>query len=271
MPCALTARRPNDLEPVHYRMALQVLRPTLPGGKAVESRGLGRTKRVFGVRMPRWLCKPTEHLCKPNGSPKRERKARRSVCILSLTKDNFRGIVYPQMGRSVARCPDGSWSASEVADRLQLSKERVKTILRALAHEEFGTGRGRFRCFMPHDVVTILVADRLISEGVRPSRVRDACRYLREKLRAIGPPLTQYTLFTDGRSVLVSTEDSETVVDVSAQGQLVFALTLHDIAIACERAGFLSPAQPRLARVEASVTLRWPTSEPPEALSGGAA
>ena len=164
------------------------------------------------------------------------------------------------MGRTPAQCAPGTWSAAEVTTRLGLSRERVNTVLRALADETFGTGRGRFRCFAARDIVTLLVADRLITEGVRPIRVKAACRYLRERLGAIGPPLTQYTLFTDGRSVLVGTDEPQALVDVSEQGQLVFALALHDIVVACERSGFLTQAQPRFAQVEASVRLRWPTA-----------
>src|SRR5437016_3299303 len=127
------------------------------------------------------------------------------------------------MGRQPAQCEDGTWSANQVADRLHIPIERIRTILRALNEADFGTGRGRYRCFAPADIVTILVADRLITEGVRPARVRDACRYLREQLRVTGPPLTGHTFFTDGRTVLVNTANPESVVDVANQGQLVFA------------------------------------------------
>lgn len=167
------------------------------------------------------------------------------------------------MGRRPAQCAEGTWSASEIAERLSIPRERIKGILRALSEGELGTGRGRFRCFAPRDVMTIVVADRLISEGVRPSRVREACRYLREELRAGRYPLTEYTLFTDGTTVLVRIGQPSTVIDVAAQGQLVFALALHDLAVVCERAGFLRPAQPRFAQVEAAVQLRWATAEPP--------
>ncbi|MBI4220814.1 MAG: hypothetical protein HY682_11765 [Chloroflexi bacterium] len=149
--------------------------------------------------------------------------------------------------------------------------ERIRTILRALSEADFGTGRGRFRCFTPADIVTILVADRMITEGVRPARVRDACRYLREKLRVTGPPLTGHTFFTDGTTVLVNTANPDAVVDVARQGQLVFAMALHDIAVVCEEGGFLPTPQPRLARVEARVTMRWPTATAPPMASGDVA
>lgn len=174
------------------------------------------------------------------------------------------------MGRPPARCGPGLWSANEVADRLEIPRERVKTILRALREAEFGTGRGRFRCFSPADIVTIVVADRLITEGVRAERIRNACRFLREQLRVTGPPLTGHTLFTDGTSVLVNSANPEAVIDVSGQGQLVFALALHDIVVVCERGGFLPTPQPRLARVEARVNLRWrPREAPPRAAGDG--
>jgi hypothetical protein len=137
-----------------------------------------------------------------------------------------------------------------------MNRTRLDHLLRyALRGERLGTGR--FRCFSAGDILSIAVADRLLKQGVRPSRIREACRYLRQNLPVGDAPLTRYTFFTDGRTVLVNTANPDVVIDVAGQGQLVFAMALQDVVLACERAQFLPQPQPRLAEVVASVTIRW--------------
>jgi len=162
------------------------------------------------------------------------------------------------MGRTRAACPDGSWPAEAVAKRLRIDRDRLKYLLRALRDEGFGTGR--FRCFSVEQILAIGVADRLMSQGVRPAKVRAACTYLRRHVQLGVVPLTAYTFFTDGRTVLVNTKDPAVVIDVAGQGQLVFAMALHDVVLACDRAQFLTIRQPRLKEIVASVKLRWRAS-----------
>jgi len=158
-------------------------------------------------------------------------------------------------------CGDGLWSAGQVTEGLGLPRTRLDHLLRnALRGERLGTGR--FRCFTVEEILTIAVADRLQGQGVRPGRIRAACRYLRDHLRVEGPPLSGYTFFTDGQTVLVNTVDPEVVIDVGGQGQLVFAMALQDIVLACERANFLRRPQTRYEEVVASVRLRWAASVP---------
>jgi len=158
--------------------------------------------------------------------------------------------------RAETICGDNSWSANQVAEGLGLSRTRLDHLLRhALRGERLGTGK--FRCFSSEDILTIAVADRLLGQGVRPARIRETCRYLRENVRVEGAPLTRFTFFTDGRTVLVNTADPDVVIDVGGQGQLVFAMALHDVVLACARARFLRDPQPRLDEVVASVRIRW--------------
>lgn len=118
------------------------------------------------------------------------------------------------MGRARASCPDGAWSGEAVAERLQIDRDRLKYVLRALRDEGFGTGK--FRCFSIEQILAIAVADRLMNQGVRPAKVREACRYLRENVNSAAP-LTAYTFFTDGHTVLVNTADPEVVMMLAAR------------------------------------------------------
>ena len=144
----------------------------------------------------------------------------------------------------------------QVAEGLGIPRTRLDHLLRyPLRGERLGTGK--FRCFTVEDILAIAVADRLLVQGVRPARIREACRFLRENLRIEGVPLARFTFFTDGRTVLVDTADPEVVIDVGGQGQLVFAMALQDVVLACERGRFLPQPQPRFEEVVASVKIRW--------------
>src|SRR4249919_772822 len=88
-------------------------------------------------------------------------------------------------------CGENSWSANQVAHGLGITRTRLDHLLRgALRGEALGTGR--FRCFSVEDILAIAVADRLLRQGVRPARIRNACQYLRDNLRVEGAPLTRY-------------------------------------------------------------------------------
>jgi DNA-binding transcriptional MerR regulator len=161
------------------------------------------------------------------------------------------------MGRRPASqiCGDGTWPADQVASRLRIPVRRVRHLARtALADER---GSGKFRCFTATEILTVAVADRLAASGVRLARIRAACHHLREKLRVAEGPLSRFTFFTDGRSVLIDTSNPEAMMDVSEGGQLVFAIALHDIVRTCRRARFLPAAEPPVDEVV--VKVRWKT------------
>src|SRR5437867_773540 len=159
------------------------------------------------------------------------------------------------MGRRPASemCGDGTWSADAVAQRLGIPVRRVRHLASNALLD--ARGSGKFRCFTVTEILTIAVAHRLRADGVPLPRIRAACRHLREKLRVAEGPLSRFTFFTDGRSVLVDTSNPEAVMDVSEGGQLVFAMALHDIVRACHRGRFLPIDDPPVEEI--AVKLRW--------------
>jgi DNA-binding transcriptional MerR regulator len=153
-------------------------------------------------------------------------------------------------------CGDNTWSAEAVARRLSIPVRRVRHLARnALLNAR---GSGQFRCFSVEEILTIAVAHRLASHGVSMARIQAACRHLRDKLRVVEGPLSRFTFFTDGKSVLIDTSNPQAVMDVSQGGQLVFAMALHDIVRSCYRAKFLPAADPPIDEI--SVRLRWKTT-----------
>jgi DNA-binding transcriptional MerR regulator len=164
------------------------------------------------------------------------------------------------MGRRPASevCGDGTWSADVVAARLRIPVRRVRHLARnALMNSQ---GSGQVHCFTGAEILTIAVAHRLASQGVAMARIRAACRHLRGNLRIVNGPLSRFTFFTDGKSVLVDTSNPDAVMDVSQGGQLVFAIALHDIVRACHRARFLPATEPPVEEI--SVRVRWKTARP---------
>ena len=164
-----------------------------------------------------------------------------------------------KMGRRPAHqvCGDGTWSADQVAERLGIPARRVRHLASVALLAPRGSGK--FRCFTSTEILTVAVAERLRADGVPLTRIRAACQHLREKLQVAEGPLSRFTFFTDGRSVLIDTSNPDAIMDVSEGGQLVFAIALHDIVHACRRARFLPPAADPPAE-EIVVKLRWKTS-----------
>jgi|SRR5689334_14038687 len=162
------------------------------------------------------------------------------------------------MGRRPVGCAEGTWSAEEVADGLGIPARRVRHLASIAVVGRLGSGR--FRCLDATEILTIAVANRLASEGVPLTKIRAACRHLRQNLNVGEAPLSRFTFFTDGRSVLVDTSNPDAVMDVSEGGQLVFAIALNDIVRACHEARFLPPTSAPPVE-ELVVKLRWKTAD----------
>jgi DNA-binding transcriptional MerR regulator len=160
----------------------------------------------------------------------------------------------PARGRTSAGSED-EWSPKQVADCLGLKPRRVTYLAEKLLRHPGDIGRGNHVRYTTSEVLALGVAQRLNDEGVKIDKLRDACLFLKEQLPN-NVPLTGFSFFTDGQTVLVETEQPFAVLDVGNRGQLVFAMALHDIAIRCQAAGILRDQPPR-SEITASVTFRW--------------
>ena len=147
------------------------------------------------------------------------------------------------------------WSPKQVAECLQLKPRRVIYLAEKLLRTPGDTGRGNHARYTTNEVLALSVAQRLSQEGVKIEKIREACMYLRERLPS-NVPLTGFSFFTDGRTVLVETDEPTVVIDVGGRGQLVFAMAIHDAVVRCQTAGILQGQEPR-QEITASVTLRW--------------
>ena len=73
-------------------------------------------------------------------------------------------------------------------------------------------------------------------------RVKRAIKYLRRKAISTENPLAQYTLIANGKQILVLTDDTGKLIDVTEGGQLVFAMALVREAKELATAGLLNEA-----------------------------
>jgi DNA-binding transcriptional MerR regulator/predicted RNase H-like HicB family nuclease len=92
------------------------------------------------------------------------------------------------------------------------------------------TGKGSRRVYSFQDIVEFRVVSRMLASGVSLKAVRKAVRYLKANFEDVNRPLAQLTLVADGRSVLVRTENPKQLVDATAGGQVVVAVSVAAIA-----------------------------------------
>src|SRR4051812_6608807 len=75
----------------------------------------------------------------------------------------------------------------------------------------------------------------MLASGVSLTAVRKAVRYLQGHFDRVTRPLAQMTLVASGRSILVRTGDPRHLVDATAGGQVVVAVSVAAIARELER------------------------------------
>lgn len=96
-------------------------------------------------------------------------------------------------------------------------------------------GKGSRRIYSFQDVVELRVVSRMLASGVSLPAVRKAIRYLQANFEHLTRPLAQLTLVASGRSILVRTEDPRRLVDATAGGQVVVAVSVGAIAREIEK------------------------------------
>lgn len=140
---------------------------------------------------------------------------------------------------------DGYYCAGEVLKIVRISYRQLDYWTKAgLAHPANSneTKRGKFRLYSPADILALKAAKRLLGAGVTLMRVKRAVRYLRKQAINTGNPLAQYTFIANGKQILVLTDDTGKLIDVTEGGQLVFAMALVREARELGRAGILNQA-----------------------------
>ena len=96
-------------------------------------------------------------------------------------------------------------------------------------------GKGSRRVYSFQDVVELRVVSGMLASGVSLPAVRKAVRYLQANFDHLTRPLAQLTLAASGRSILVRTEDPRHLVDATAGGQVVVAVSVAAIVRELER------------------------------------
>jgi predicted RNase H-like HicB family nuclease/DNA-binding transcriptional MerR regulator len=90
-------------------------------------------------------------------------------------------------------------------------------------------GRGSRRVYSFEDLVELRVVARLREKGVSLQAVRKAVIYLRGHHAELARPLARLTFVTDGRSIFSLTESPKVIVDLTAQGQVVIAVSVGQL------------------------------------------
>ncbi len=87
-------------------------------------------------------------------------------------------------------------------------------------------GRGSRRVYSFEDLVAFRVVARLLGAGASLQAVRRAVQYLR---RHTERPLSKLALITDGKRILALTEDPQTMIEATAEGQVVIWIDVAPI------------------------------------------
>lgn len=87
-------------------------------------------------------------------------------------------------------------------------------------------GKGTRRVYSFADLVALRVVKQLRAAGIPLQAIRRAVRYLQEHADS---PLTTVALVADGRRILARSGDSRTMVDATAEGQVVIAIDVTPI------------------------------------------
>lgn len=87
-------------------------------------------------------------------------------------------------------------------------------------------GRGSRRLYAFEDLVALRVVRQLRAAGIPLQAIRRAVRYLQAHAEK---PLTTVALVADGKRVLVSAGDARSMIDATAEGQVVIAIDVAPI------------------------------------------
>lgn len=90
-------------------------------------------------------------------------------------------------------------------------------------------GRGSRRVYSFEDLVELRVVAGLRDRGVTLQAVRKAVLYLRRHHAELARPLARLTFVTDGKHIFSLTEDASVVVDLTARGQVVIAVSVGQL------------------------------------------
>ena len=91
-------------------------------------------------------------------------------------------------------------------------------------------GRGSRRVYSFEDLVELRVIARLLRVGVSLPAVRKAARYVRQHFTNLVRPLARLTLIAEGKRIFVRMTDTKTLVDATADGQVVISVAVAPIA-----------------------------------------
>ncbi len=95
---------------------------------------------------------------------------------------------------------------------------------------EKAKGRGSRRVYSFEDLVELRVICRLLAAGVTLKTVRVAARYIRDNFKAVTRPLARLALVVDNKRVLVRTMKEGSLIDATANGQIVINFAVGPIA-----------------------------------------
>lgn len=101
----------------------------------------------------------------------------------------------------------------------------------ALIHPSIrsAAGRGSRRIYSFEDLVELRVVAALREKGVSLQAVRRAVKHLRQHHDELKRPLANLMLFTDGQRILALTDKAQRLIELTAGGQVVFAVPVAGI------------------------------------------
>lgn len=108
-------------------------------------------------------------------------------------------------------------------------------------------GRGSRRVYSFEDLVALRVVAQLLGAGASLQAVRRAVQYLK---RHTARPLSTLALITQGKRILALTEDPKTMIEATANGQVVIAIDVAPIVRHLE-AGVTEIGAPRELELKA--------------------
>lgn len=87
-------------------------------------------------------------------------------------------------------------------------------------------GRGSRRVYSFEDLIELRVVAGLRDQGVSLQAVRKSVAFLHAHHAQLGRPLARLTFVTDGKNIFSLTENPDTILNLTARGQFVFAVSV---------------------------------------------
>jgi len=104
-------------------------------------------------------------------------------------------------------------------DRIHFIKPSVREV----------SGYSSVRLYSFTDLVQLRVARTLKDKGLSVQKIRKSINYLKKSFPEVDQPFTEKRLITDRETIFVLTEDTQTMLDTLAQGQMVMAIAIGEI------------------------------------------